>query len=144
MALYDYRWASGFNVALANLRNVETDLFPYTTPRLVAPQSGIVNTLPRRTKMLNASVKGDGTINLEWRFSTLSITALEYIIDTYLTTANVVQASKAMTIYTRQAELNTYTRYNAYLELPVPGIDYTYRQNAAVDLVLRFSGLSAI
>lgn len=144
MALYDYRWASGFNVALANLRNVETDLFPYTTPRLTAPLAGLVNTYPRRTKMLSTRVKGDGTINLEWRFAALPVAALDYIISEYLTPLANGDVSAEMTIYTRQAELGTYTRYNANLVLPQPGIDYTYRQNTVESLVLTFSGLVAL
>jgi hypothetical protein len=111
---------------------------------LAVPRAGLVNTLPDRRQTLSQRTYGDGFPTLTWVFDALRIAALDYIIDTYISTGGVENASKAITIYTLRAERGQYVRYNAYLTLPVPGQDYTYRQNAAIGLTLTFTGLEAL
>lgn len=125
-------------MALNSLRNVEIDLFPYTRLVYLAPRTEPLNIWPVRRKALSRRVYGDGNPIHEWRWTALPITALDYIIDSYIRVASVDVTSAPVTIYTRRHDRLTYIRANAYLELPVPGQDYTYDRGRARDLVLRF------
>lgn len=137
MTCYDYRWATGYNVALADLDNVENDLLPYTNNRLLAPRTQPLKLYPIRRKTESGAIIGNGRSVHIWRWNALPIAALNYIEDTYITTGGVQQASKPMTIYTRQANQLTYLRVNVEIELPQPDEDYTYDRGYAVNLNIK-------
>jgi hypothetical protein len=144
MARYDYRIASGHNVALGSLTNVENIGQLWLAGVRPPPVTVPVNTYPTRYIALSGIEYGDGLIKHEWRFSIIPSTGLDYLQDTYLGAVTVVSA--AVTIYTRLQDqgVNVYARYNAYLARPIPGQDYQYRQRKIINLALRFNGLVAI
>ena len=144
MAIYDYRWAIGSNVALSSLINVENDLLPYTRGVLIAPTTQPVNPFPIRNIALSGLVRGEGAITHTWTFSALPIAALDYILDTYLTVNNALVVSRAMTIYTRRHDRGAYNRYNCYLTLPAGGVDYQFRRGYALNLNLTFTRLEVL
>lgn len=139
-ALYSYRLGTGWNVALGSLVNVEL------IPQIARPPSNAlpVDPFPIRTEMLSNLVYGDGSPGHVWSYDSLLITGLNYIIATYLTTAGAVVASKKITLYTNLRDRATYARYNAYLEYPQAGRDYTLDGLYCRNLKLNFSGLRAI
>lgn len=140
MTFYDYRWAAGHGVVLASLVNVETDLYPYTKPRQIAPTSQPLELFPVRAITLDGAERGEGTLTHAWTFKALPWSAYTHILDTYFTVSGMVVASRAMTIYTRDPKMG-YARYNAYALLPKQGDQLRFRQSLALDLVIRFSGL---
>lgn len=114
--IQDYRWAVGHDVALNNLHNVETDLYPYTRPRRTAVQSQPIDPLPIETALASGAGRGDGFINHEWQIM-MTTAALKYALTKFgLTTAT----SAAATIYTREHDMEQYGRYNAYIWRPSP------------------------
>lgn len=133
---YDYRLASGWNVALASMTNIETLLLAVVPLRRLPPAS-VLDRYPQRATVLSGRTFGDGPARLEWRWDVLPMAALRRIQDTYLS-GSVVSAQ--VTVYTRDpdAGATSYVRANAYLTRPQPGTDYTMRQNRALDLTLRF------
>lgn len=139
---YDYRIAVGSSVALGSLINVEDLLWPYTNPRRIVPRSQPVSAFPVRTVLGSGRERGDGTINHAWEFTALNKAAVDYL-HTYLWSSGTV-VSTAVTIYTRQHELDQYTRYNAYAVLPVPGQDIEYIRQGVLRLTVRFSDLVAL
>jgi hypothetical protein len=139
MALYDYRIAINHGVSLGSLTNVET-LLSLNNRSVI--KAALVNTFPVRTKVLSGRVFGDGAINLVWACDILPIAAIKTIEDTFHTNGTVV--STAVTIYTRQANRATYSRFNAYSILPIPGEDYTYNEFYAYNLRWQFTNLVAL
>lgn len=143
MALFDYRIGSGHNLALGNLTNIENFLWQYVRPRLAAPTSPPINWTPVKTQLLDGTRRGDGRVDHRWEFiGVLPLTALDALIDSYLTTASVIVDSKAVTIYTPDWEAGGgYVRCNAYLLRPIPETDYTKRRTKALNLRLNFQDL---
>lgn len=137
MAIYDYRIASGWNVALASLTNVEDIPAFKVYPGVgLAPKTQPVNRYPIRVVALDQRVYGDGTPVLDWLFEYLPVAAVYYIENTLHSGGTVVGA--ANTIYTRQHDLLTYARYNVYSELFVPGDTMTYyKQEVFTNVVYR-------
>lgn len=133
---YDYRLASGWNVALASMTNIETLLLAVVPLRRLPPVS-LLDRYPQRATLLSGRTFGDGPARLEWRWDVLPMAALRRIQDTYLS-GSVVSAQ--VTVYTRDpdAGATSYVRANAYLTRPQPGTDYDMLQNRALDLTLRF------
>lgn len=114
MAIQDYRWGAGHNAELAALVNVETDLYPYTRPRRTAVQSQPIDPYPVETRLASGAVRGDGFITQQWQM-VMTQEALAYALAKFgLTGAK----SATVTIYTREHDLGTYGRYNAYLVRP--------------------------
>jgi hypothetical protein len=142
MAFYDYRIAVGSSVALASLVNVETLIWPYTKPRTIAPRSQIPDLYPIRTTLGSGRVRGDGSAQAAWEFTAIPVAAVDYLM-TYLWSGGTA-ISTAVTIYTRQHELDQYTRFNAYAVLPVPGQDVEYIRQGVLRMVIRFNDLVAL
>lgn len=136
---YQYSIAIGSNVALASLINVEDLLYGTTAPRRTAPRSQPVNAFPVRTVLGSGKERGDGLITHAWEFTALPAAAVNYLM-TYLW-ANGTVVSTAVTIYTRQHELDQYVRANAYAVLPVPGQDIEYLRQGVFRMVIRFNDL---
>lgn len=142
MPFYSYSIAVGSNVALASLSNIEDVLYPYTKPRRIAPRSQMPDMYPVRTTLGSGRVRGDGIVTHAWEFTALPKAAVDYLM-TYLW-AGGTAVSTAVTLYTRQHELDQYTRFNAYAILPVPGQDIEYLRQGVMRLVLNFSGLELV
>lgn len=138
--LYDYRIATGHNVALGSLTVVSS----ISQFRHVAPISQPVPPFPQRVMLLSGRQVGYGRIDHEWVFPILPPAALDKLIDDYLVTSSAVVASKAVTIYTRLHDRLTYARYNAYLLYPRSGEDYRYENQYIRDLRLKFTDLEAL
>ncbi len=141
MPRYSYAIASGHNVALVSLTNIETLWLPYTMGIEVPVISNPVNPYPVKSRMGSGRIRGDGDIDHEWLVSSLPLAALDYLIDTLLVTSGNVVKSKAVTIYTRKHDRGAYARYNTYLTLPAPEEDYDLNQELVNDLHLRFTKL---
>lgn len=146
MALYSYAWAAGWDVALLDLTNVETDLLPYVGGQglPIIPQTQPVNILPIRTNLKSGRVRGDGSITHEWFINVAPLAVLDYIIDTYLVDTGTELASAKMTISTRRHERAAYQHYNCWLELPQPGAHYRTDDDFVLDLRLVFHDLRAL
>ncbi len=142
MPTYSYSIAVGHNVALASLTNIENiPQFQYHGAAL-PPSTQPVDLFPVRERVLSGKEIGGGTINHVWTWQVLPIAALEYIEDTFLSSGTVTWAN--VTIYTRKHNQQTYGRFNAYIILPQPNVDYTYRQRRVLNLNLRFRNLVAL
>lgn len=142
MPFYSYSIAVGSSVALASLSNIEDVLYPYTKPRRIAPRSMIPDMYPVRTTLGSGRVRGDGSVQAAWEFTGIPKAAVDYLM-TYLWSSGTV-VSTAVTIYTRQHELDQYVRANAYAVLPVPGQDIEYLRQGVFRMVIRFNDLVAL
>lgn len=111
MPLYDYRIASGYNVALASLSNIETladsDGKKFRAPYAIASYDpGVFR------------IRGDGTIytagygTLVWLFAVLTRQQWNKLSADYCAGGY----SGKVTVYTRTVS-NTYARFNAVLHL---------------------------
>jgi hypothetical protein len=136
MAVYDYRWALNWNVALGSLTNLEA-----ISQIRFAPKSQPLDLYPIRRRTLSGKVYGTGTRTHFWLWDALPIASLEYILDSYLPSD---AASAKMTIYTRLHDLGEYRRFNCWLERPQPGVHFRYDRKYARDLRLPFTGLIAL
>lgn len=139
--LTSYRWASGSSVALNSLSFVENDLYPFNKLHRIGIRSPGVEEYPVRDMSQAGYERGDGRIDTYWEI-VCRVEALEYIIETKfsLTSTSYV----AITLNTRRFHRNDYARYNAYLNRPQLGRDYTYLRQGVVRLRLPFSGLVAL
>ena len=142
MPFYSYSIAVGSSVALASLTNVEVLLYPYTKPRWIAPRSLIPDMYPVRTTLGSGRMRGDGSAQAVWEFSALPKAAVDYLM-TYLWSSGTA-VSTAVTIYTRQHELDQYIRANAYANLPIPGQDIEYLRQGVLRMTIRFNDLVAL
>lgn len=142
MALYDYRIATGHDVALGSLDNIE-DVFLSVLNRriLLPPKTQPVNPYPIQTPLGSGRVSGHGTVTHIWHWDIFPYACLKKLLDDYLTTSGTVVNSKACTIYTRDHPLETYRRYNAYIVKPIPGDDFTWDRKHIFNLNLRFNDL---
>lgn len=130
MAFYEYAIASGFNVALLSLTNVET-LLGY--PPNVQP----VDPYPVRQITLSNRVIGSGTPVVIWTFrDAVPITVVKTIEDTFF--SNGVDLWANVTINTRRHNRSDYERYNAIASLPQPQVNYTYDRRFAFNLTWEF------
>ena len=139
---YSYAIATGSGVALASLINMEDLIYPYTKPRRIVPRSQPVNAFPVRTTTGSGRERGDGSINHNWEFTAIPVAAVDYLMSFLWAGGTVV--STAVTINTRQHELDQYTRFNAYAVLPVPGQDVEYIRQGVLRMVIRFNDLVAL
>ena len=139
---YSYSIATGSNVALVSLTNVEDLIWNYTRPRRIVPRSQPVNAFPVRTTTGSGRVRGDGAIDHSWEFTAIPVAAVDYLMSFLWAAGTVV--STAVTINTRQHELDQYTRFNAFAILPVPGQDMEYLKQGVMRLTIRFSDLTAL
>lgn len=144
----EYAWAAGHGVALASLNAVATELRAHNYRAVgglryaVEPTSQPVDLFPVRTLLGSGVERGDGRVDHEWQM-TLTTYALEYVLDTYLSSGAVVSA--AMTINTRRHDLNAYGRYNCYLTLPSRSRrDIEYVRQNVVRVTWRFTRLVAL
>jgi hypothetical protein len=138
MTYYDYRWATGHDVALASLTNVENDLATYAVQKPFAIRSQPVNTFSQVRETLDGYVIMDGLFDHTWQISALTRAGVKYIEDTYMTS----NESTAITIYTRRHNRESYTRYNAYIKPFTFGDDIDYQRNKFVNITLTFTNLS--
>lgn len=136
---YSYSIAAGWNVALANLVNVQ-NLFGRAV--WVPNRGNPVDTFPNRLVTLSGREVSEGRVNHEWKFIILPIAKLTLFEDTYLSSATVVSAQ--VTIYTRLHARGTYARYNAWVALPQPGEDYEYDRGYVRNLRIRFNNMIAL
>lgn len=138
MAVYSFKIAAGHNVGLGSLVNVE-EITQIGRPPSI-PQSP--NPFPVRKKYLSGRVAGSGYQTYVWEFDVMPMTGIKYIIDTYLyetiLASPFLMASSPVTIFTRRTDRGGWARYNAYLEYPSPGTDYTEDAGFAVNLKLKF------
>lgn len=142
MPYYDYRWANGHDVALANLSNVEDYLYPYTKPRRIPPRSQPVDPFPVETELMDQSVRGDGAISHLWLI-VLPVAAYHFILTDKFSNGTVKSVSQ--TIYTRRHDLETYARYNCYLVQPsVKKGTLEYVRRGIVRVTFEMTGLEAI
>lgn len=139
MPLYDYRWATGHNVTLNSLVNVETDLASFATPGpLVVARSQPVNPFGEITTSLDGVVVRDGQTTHEWLIDVLSAAGVKYIEDTYMST----NESTAITIYTRRHNREAYQRYNAFLTPFEFGQEPVYDRGRFRNILLSFTNLT--
>lgn len=123
MAILDYAFASGWNVALASLNNVQNHLGSRnrltSTGALqpVAIRASLFDPFPIRTNALDGGETGDGFVNQDWILS-LALYGYKYLLDTYFSSETVTQAN--WTIYTRHHQLATFARYNCIAICPSP------------------------
>lgn len=121
MPVLDYAFASGWNVALASLNNVQNHLGSRnrreTGARLipVAIRASLIDPFPVRRNPLDGGETGDGFVNQDWLLS-LTTYGLDFLVNTYWTNETVVSAP--FTIYTRKHIHGTFARYNCYGILP--------------------------
>lgn len=147
MAYSSYAWGAGHGLALAALKNIENELLTYnrqTAGGAIFPvgiSSQPVDLFPVRTPLMAGYERGDGLVDhvLSLKLGKL---AVKFVLDTYLSSGAAVSA--AMTLYTRRHELDTYARYNCYLNLPKPGQDIEYVRQGVFRVTLRFSNLVAL
>lgn len=140
MPNYLYALATGWDVALASLTNMETFFLPYVAPygiTSLAPSSPTYDPFPVEKEMMDGYIRGDGEPLVEWGIKALPYTALKAYIDTYLTTDGIIVKSKKATIYTRRKELATYQRANVWTLYPTWKRNFDNLDYAAIDLVLR-------
>lgn len=144
----DYRWGAGAAVALAALKNVFTELYPYNTQRTgqMPARFGVVSPplddLPVRFVKGSGREGGGGQIDHEWNL-TITARAYTYVLNTYLSGGSAVDA--AMTIYTRRHDLDTYTRYSCYLVKPSRTMgDLEYINQNVLQVRFRFRKLVAL
>lgn len=142
MPRYLYAIAPGHNVALVSLANIENISAFRKGHVALPPKSQPVDVFPVRRKTLSGKTWGGGVPDHQWTWDVLPVAALEYLEDTYLSGAAV--ASAPVTINTRRHDQGVYTRYNAYITLPQPSVDYAYRQGKVLGLTLTFTHLVAI
>lgn len=138
---YAYAIGSGWNTALASLTNPENLSQFVVRGQPVPPTTQPVNLFPIIKVAGSAAPKGYGRVDHVWTWAVLPQAAVQWIEDTFFTSGTAVSA--AVTINTRRHNRATYTRYNAYAQLLIPTINYTYRQNMFVGVSLIFYGLIA-
>jgi hypothetical protein len=143
MPIYDYRIANNWDISLGSLANVETMLKPYTGNRSIAPVSQFLEPFPIRERTLDGVERGEGTLSIVWTFRALPLAAFQYLIDTFFTVSGAQVASRQVTIYTRNHKFQ-YARYNANVQRPVVGAEYSHRKGFVVDITIRFDGLVAL
>lgn len=141
MPIYQFAWATGHDIALASLNNVESDLAPYIQGRrLSAPRSQPVVTYSEESESLDNWITQDGASSATWEFDLLPRAAIDYIKTTYMGT----NESAEITIYTRQQDDDTYTRYNAYIAPFRFPEDGDYSRGFFRNVLIRFTGLEAL
>jgi len=144
LAVYSYSIASGHDVALVSLTNIEDITYLRVNGKGVAPRAVSLDRWPQQRLALSGRPHSGGRIDLQWTFDAVPLTGLDSFIDAYLVTSSVDQPSKEVTINTRLAERTTYKRYNARLLYPRYGTDYIIEGNMVTGLRLTFIGLVAL
>lgn len=114
MALYDYRIAAGWNVALGSLTNIET-IVPSGSRRFFAPVAQPLFDPGIEKNPGDGSVSFSGYPEVTWLFDAMHNLQYFYLRDTVL---SGLYRGK-VTIYTRLAT-TTYSRKNAWMNLPKP------------------------
>lgn len=109
---YDYRIAANYNVALANLVNIET-ITPTNDRKFYAPMAYGFSTPGVRKGRLNGVGFRSGFTKVVWLFKAATRAQYEYLSTTYCGGA----LSGQVTIYTTTGK-STYARYNAVIDLP--------------------------
>lgn len=118
-----YAFASGWNVALASLNNVQTHLGSHNRLTVggalipVTIRASIIDPFPARTNPMDGGETGDGFVNQDWLLS-LALYGYKYLLDTYFASETVTQAN--WTVYTRRHQLATFQRFNCIAVLPSP------------------------
>lgn len=141
MALYQYKFGAGWDTPLANLLNPEVCSEFRVNGRNMPPTTQPVNLYPVRTSAMSGRVFGDGNVDHIWRWTVLPREAIALIKTTLALTSAV---SAQATINTRVHETNTYERFNCWVELFIPEVDYRYDRRMFRDVVLRFHDLRQI
>lgn len=128
---YLYAIALGTDVPLVNLLNVQQMFFPYNRVSLQEPPNAVavvadpVDFAPVRIQALDSSEYRDGITYVSWRL-TLNTLGVKFWLN-YLFSAAVASRtgsiSTPVTIYTRMAPFDDYTRQNAIAVYPTFGED---------------------
>jgi hypothetical protein len=122
MALDDYRWAVGHDVALGSLIQISNQLLPYNRRQagwarhLVGIQSPPLDEFPERERTLAGFVLGDGMVDSRLTM-VLGALAVAFVEDFFFAGGTVEYA--AGTFYLRRhVRGQTYVRRNGYITLP--------------------------
>jgi hypothetical protein len=115
VAVYDYRIAATWNVALNSLTNIET-ITPTGDKRFYPPDAygSFVKGIPRK--------RGDGTVtysgfpSVKWHWRRMTRKQHQYLMDTYGSGGYTGK----VTIYTTTDNPGSYERYNAIINIPQP------------------------
>ncbi len=131
----DYRIATGFNVALGSLTNIEGITPPGDEP-FAAPKALPLYDQGKIAVRLNGLQFTRGYPNVQWFFSRMTYVQLAYLASTYCSGG----LSGQVTIYTTLGAA-AYSRMNAVINLPKPA---TLRsQYRYTDVAITFTRLSA-
>jgi len=113
--LQDYRIASGSNIALGSLVNIESITATGDTRKFYSPKSiGFYNPGERRTTLAGRDYFA-GYANTKWVFDVMTRNQLAYLRTTYCAGG----WDGLVTIYTA-TDSGTYLRYNAVMRLQKP------------------------
>lgn len=141
-----YAWAAGHDVAQNALQNIANQLYPHnrrgaaSAPRAVGIKSPILDIYPTRRRVRAGYFRGDGQIDQRLEML-LTVRAVDFVFDTYLSGRTV--AAAPMTLYTRRHELDSYARYNCYLNDPSPS-DLVYLRQNLIRVTWTFTDLEAL
>lgn len=132
MAIYDYRIASGQNLPLGSLTNVE-DITPTGDRSFYPPQTfGSYDPGAARLRP-DGSVYHAGFPSVVWKWRSMTRDQYKYLQDTYCNGGY----SGTVTIYTRTEDDSAYERYNATLRLPkMPEADLNFTHFTNVDVLM--------
>lgn len=135
---FSFAISAGHDVASpANVESIVTDAPTVLPDQLVSYLGDVKETA------LSGKSRRDGTINHRWTWDYMSVSDLNTLIMTIF--GNFTTASKAVTIITID-ETGAYSKWNAYVDKPHRGEDYTIATggNFVRDLVLTFTDLTSI
>lgn len=136
VAAYSYSIGTGVSLPLGSLTNFQ-DLIG------IPPKSQPVNTQPVRTIALSGRVYGEGAISHELAFPQGLRVEDVATLQNFLFGSGTA-TSVQVTVNLRDVIVGTYTRYNAFVERPIPGVDFNTDRQFAFDYKLRFLGLTQI
>lgn len=141
MALTQYAWAVGHNVALIALTPFEDYIWEYTKPRFYPPTSGPIERFPVRAVTLDEEERGEGGLSAVWSVI-LPIAAWKYLLQTVWTVTSNPVTSRDMTVYTVDEVLD-FARYNVKAARPRvvtdSGRGARRDQRHMVDVTIRFT-----
>jgi hypothetical protein len=136
MALHEYKIALGSNQPAGSLVNIE-DVTNVKRP----PRHTPIAYAPVKSTLLNGNTRRDGRNDFVWKFDSLPDEGFQQIIASYLTSSGTVVGGTTVTVNTYDVRAGTYIRANAYLNLPLEDVDYTYEGGYVQNLQLRFTKL---
>lgn len=126
MATFEYKIASGYNIADGSMTYLETvfNPFQYGFPNVNRVPPGSVTRFA-----IDGTRRTDGAKLVDIRYAKLSFTDLGSYITAYL--GSWTTESAQVTLKTRNID-GSFTRYNALAYLPIYNEDYEHRGTAIV------------